>query len=179
MAQAVAPIAAIRAVTDDPILAPITAAAASVRGSAVVLASVSIAAVDAPDDCIIRVKTSPQRKNPSIENIPCPLMAAKSTNLSTHVSDDWRNQIQRNNIPNPANILPVDPHFFSPASTFIITQNQIIGRANISTFILSPISATSHPVVVDPIFAPNMSQSDPANESIPALTNPIARSVVA
>lgn len=178
-AHAVAPIAAIIAVTDDPIFAPTTAAAASVRGSAVVLASVRIAAVDALDDCMMSVSTSPQTKNPSTERNPYPLIAAKSIIESTHVSDAWRKLIPRKSIPNPENISPLVPHFFCPPNTFMRTQSQMIGSAKSSTFIFSPMSATSHHVTVVPTFAPNMSQSDPAKERIPAFTNPIARRVVA
>ena len=41
------------------------------------------------------------------------------------------------------------------------------------------MSATNHPVVVVPTFDPKMSQRELVKLSIPALTKPIARSVVA
>jgi len=160
LALAVAPMAAIIAVTEDPILAPMTAAAASVRGIAVVLASVRIAAVDALEDCMMSVNTSHPRKNPNTESTHIPLIDAKSMIESAHASEDWRNPIPRKSIPNPVNISPTGHHLRPDANTLSRTHIPIIGNENASTLILSQINATSQPVIVVPTLAPNISQRE-------------------
>ena len=59
------------------------------------------------------------------------------------------------------------------------TPIPMIGRANISIFSFSHISATSHPVIVVPTLVPNMTQSEFMNVITHAFTNPIVISVVA
>lgn len=58
------------------------------------------------------------------------------------------------------------------------TPAPMSGSEKASTLTLSPIRATSHPAVVDPTFAPKMTQRELTKVRMPALTKPIVRSVV-
>lgn len=92
---------------------------------------------------------------------------------------DWRNPIPRNSIPNPERISPIFQNLFFSPIIRISTPAPIRGRAKSSILIFSPMSATSHPVIVVPTFVPNITQSELTKVMIPAFTKPIVKSVVA
>ena len=76
-------------------------------------------------------------------------------------------------------ISPIFQNRFFSQIMRMSTHTPMSGRARSSIFILSPMSATIHPVIVVPTFVPNITQREFRNVIIPAFTNPIVRSVVA
>lgn len=178
-AFAVAPIAANMAVSVVPIFAPITDAAASWSGMLVVLAIVSITAIDALDDCIIIVSTNHPSRNQMSEYIQFPLIPAKSKIVPMCEKPVCKNQIPRNSNPNHDKISPIFQNRFFSHKILMRTHNPITGNANSSIFNFNQINATSHPVMVVPTLVPNITHKELRKVIIPALTNHIVKSVVA
>ena len=81
--------------------------------------------------------------------------------------------------PNPAKAMPSPPRRVPSPVSLSAMPRPMNGRANASTFILKPIHATSHPVTEEPRLEPNTTHSAEVKLSSPALTKPMAATVMA
>ena len=85
----------------------------------------------------------------------------------------------RNRRPNPANVPPSPPRRVPSPESLSAIPTPMKGKANASIWNLKPMSATSQPVTDDPRLEPNTTHSADVKLSRPALTKPMAATVMA
>jgi hypothetical protein len=94
-------------------------------------------------------------------------------------NDACRKPMPRNSTPKPVSAVPMAARRVSAPVRRRAMPRPTKGRAAASTWILKPTRATSQPVMVVPMLAPNSTHSDCEKVSRPALTKPMAATVTA
>lgn len=176
-AFAVAPAAAMAAVTVVPMLVPMTTAAAPCAVSRPDCAALSASVSAALELCISTVMNTPTSN--CISTAPTPLPAGRVTPCATPSKASLSTSMPMNSRPNPASAVPSAPRRRPAPLMRRATPRPTSGRASASIFTPKPSTATIQPVIVVPTLAPNTTHSDWEKLSSPALTKPITATVTA
>ena len=173
----VAPIAARMAVSVVPTLAPTTMPAPASTGIMPPPTAVSARANVAEEACSTMV-SSPPTKTDRATPAASPLSEGNACGPSPS-KPCLSMSMPRNSSPNPATAMPSAPRREPSPVSLSAMPMPMNGRANASIFSLKPSHATSQPVTVEPKLEPNTTHSAEVKLSSPALTKPMAATVMA
>ena len=172
----VAPMAARMPVSVVPTLAPITMAAPTCTDIMPPATAVSTSVSVAEEACSTMVSSRP---TPTAMARPGRSLPSAGRAVVVPEKPFLRMSMPRNITPKPASAVPRPPRRVPSPVSLSAMPTPTNGRAKASIFILKPIQATSQPVTEEPRLEPNTTHSAEENVSNPALTKPIAATVMA
>ena len=177
-AAAVAPMATRPAVEVVPILLPTMMAAAGTSARPPLAVAVMVMTTTALEDWVTRVSRMPRASASSTTSGPSPVMAGSWSAMPAKPLD--RMPMPRKNSPKPetAPPSPTRRDRLRPSSAKAM-PSPIMGRASAAMSSLTPMSATSQPVMVLPTLVPKISHTACVRLSMPALTKPMVATVTA